>query len=235
MNVVRILIVENSQSFIQVVSEFFKTSGYDFLAATNGIDAIKVIGESSPDLVLMDLYMSGMNGDECCKKIKSNPSTKGVPVIIVTPSDKAEDIEKCKNSGCDDYITKPVSMISLIKKLKQFLPIPPRRYKRAPMCTTVKYYFGDQEYAGVIFSISEGGLFIKGEKVLEKESKVRVIFDIPQIAKHIEIEGKVVWDTNERDQIPGVMSHGFGMEFLSIDEKGAEAIKTYVGLGDYIS
>ncbi len=235
MNVVRILIVENSQFFMPVLSEFFNTSGYDFLAATDGIDAIKVIGETSPNLVLMDLYMSGMNGDECCKKIKSNPSTKGIPVIIVTPSDKAEDIEKCKNSGCDDYVTKPISMISLLKKVKQYLPIPERRSKRAPMCATAKYYFDDQEYAGIIFSISEGGMFIKGERVLEKGSKVRAIFDIPQIAKHIEVEGKVVWDTNERDQIPGVMSHGFAMKFSSIDEKAIEAIKTYVGLGDYIS
>lgn len=230
----QVLIVEDSQFFILIMKSILGRTGCEVLTARDGGEALEIIKSNPPDLVLMDLYMEGMGGEECCKKIKSNHATKDIPVIMVTSAGKDENIEKCQEAGCDDYVKKPVDKMELLKKAKKYLDLPLREHKRAPICVPATYYCDSEEYSGIIFSISEGGLYIKGEMILDKGSHIKIVFDIMHIAKQVEVEGEVVWNTEERDHIPLHIGPGFGVRLTSVDEKGAAAIREYVDCGDYL-
>jgi len=230
----QILLVDDSHFFIQVVTEFLKRSGHNILAAKSGREALKVLESNSPDIILMDYYMSDMNGDECCRTIKSNPALKGIPVIMLTSAGKDEDIERCRLAGCDDYVTKPVDKMALLTKIKRYMPIPVREYKRAPISLDVAYVVDDKVLPGIIFSISEGGLFIKGAQVLDKGTSIKVNFHIPNIRGEIDAEVVVAWNTEERSHLPADLSPGFGVSFVNINDEGVDSIKKYVSLGDYL-
>ena len=90
----QILIVEDSQFFILIMRSLLERTGCEIFTARNGDEALEIIKNNPPDLVLMDLYMEGMDGAECCKRIKSNHVTKGIPVIMVTAAGKPENIGK---------------------------------------------------------------------------------------------------------------------------------------------
>ena len=230
----QILLVDDSPFFLKIIATILKRSGCDLLTAGDGNEALEIVNKTPPDVILMDYYMKGMSGSECCKSIKLNPATKDIPVIMVTSAGKNEDMENCSKAGCDDYITKPVEKIVLLEKVKKYLKFPVRAYKRAPICIPALYYFDNEEYSGIIFAISEGGLFIKGERILDKESSLKIKFDIPHIARQIEIEGEVVWNSEERNQRSDNIGPGFGVRFTAMDREGLEAIKTYVNLGNYL-
>ncbi len=231
---VQILIVDDSHFFLQVVKEFLKRSGHKILTAKSGGEALQIIGSNKPNVILMDYHMADINGDECCRRIKSDPATKDIPVIMLTSAGDDENIERCKSAGCDDYITKPVDKMALLTKVKRHLDIPVREYKRAPICVPAAYSHDGRKHSGTIFSISEGGLFIKGEGVLEKGTAITVSFDIPSIAEKIETDCTVAWNTDDRRNLPAEFGPGFGVSFLSADERILEAIRKYVSLGDYL-
>ena len=230
----QILLIDDSHFFIQAIKEFLTRSGNRILTASCGKEALHILETKSPDVILMDFYLDDISGDELCRKIKADPATKDIPVIMLTSAGNAEDIEKSKRAGCDDYITKPVDKMALLTKVKRYLDIPTREHKRAPICVPALYYHYNRKHSGMIFCISEGGLFIKGENLLESGSIIQVSFSIPQIAEDIEIKVEVAWNTTERGRLPAGIGSGFGVRFLAIDEKGIEAIKTYIGLGDYL-
>ena len=234
MNKKQVLIVEDSQFFILIMKSLLGRSNCEILIAKNGGEALEIIKDNPPDLILMDFFMEGMDGAECCKKIKSNYVTRDIPVIMVTAAGKHENLEKCHEAGCDDYVTKPVDKIELLGKVKKYLDIPLREWQRAPICVTAKYYADNEEYSGIIFSISEGGMYIKGEALLDQGTSVKIVFDIMHIKRQIEVEGEVVWNTEERNHIPLNIGPGFGVRLTNIDKKGADAIKEYVACGDYL-
>ncbi len=230
----QILLVDDSHFFIQAIREFLTRSGNSILTASCGKEALHTLKTNSPDVILMDYYLEDISGDECCRKIKAAPATKKIPVIMLTSAGSTEDIEKSKKAGCDDYITKPVDKMLLLTKIKRYLAIPTREHKRAPICVSTLYFHNNLKYSGMIFCISEGGMFIKSDDLLESGSIIQVNFSIPQIAGDIEAKVEVAWNTTERDRLPAGIGPGFGVRFLSIDEKGIEAIKTYLSFGDYL-
>ena len=231
---VQILIVDDSHFFLQVVKEFLKRSGHRILTAKSGAEALEIIGSNKPNVILMDYHMADINGDECCQRIKSDPATKDIPVIMLTSAGNEEDMEQCRAAGCDDYITKPVDKMALLTKVKRHLDIPVREYKRAPICVAATYSHDGERSSGTIFSISEGGLFIKGEGLLEKGTPIIVSFGIPSIAEAIEVDCTVAWNTDERRNLPAGIAPGFGVAFLAADEPVLGAIRKYVSLGDYL-
>lgn len=231
----QVLIVEDSQFFILIMKSLLGRSNCEILIAKNGDEALEIIKNNPPNLVLMDFFMEGMDGAECCKKIKSNYATKDIPVIMVTSAGKQENLEKCHEAGCDDYVTKPVDKMELLRKVRKYLDIIVREHQRAPISVPVSYYAdNDVEYSGIIFSISEGGMYIKGEVLPDKGSHLKIVFDIMHIEKQIEVEGEVAWNTDERSHIPLKIGPGFGVRLTYVDEKGASAIKDYVACGDYL-
>jgi len=232
----QILLVDDSHFFIQAMKEFLTRSGLQVLTAASGRETQKLLENHSPHVILMDFHLSDISGDECCRQIKANHSTKNIPLIMFTSAaaGNSQEIEMSKSAGCDDTIEKPLDQMVLLTKIKRYMEVPMREHKRVPICVPAKYSYGNGECEGMVFCISEGGMFIKGEAILESGIAINVTFTIPEIASQIEVEGVVAWNTDERRHQPTRIAPGFGVTFITVGDGAIEAIKQYVGLGDYL-
>ncbi len=117
-----ILIVDDTRANITVLKSFLAPE-YELTVANSGNNAIQLIEEIKPDLVLLDIMMPGMNGFDTCQMIKNNVETFYIPVILVTALNEVEDKIKGIESGADDYITKPVNKHELLARVKSLLRI----------------------------------------------------------------------------------------------------------------
>jgi len=111
-----ILIVDDTVANLDVLSELL--NNYDTINTISGIDALKIANEKKVDLILLDIVMPNMNGYEVCKKLKSNPKTKHIPVVFITSKTDDESIKQAFDVGGVDYITKPFMTKELLIRVK---------------------------------------------------------------------------------------------------------------------
>ncbi len=117
----QILIVEDTKTIVMVEQMMLAGQGFDIKTAVNGREGLEKILENPPDLVLLDIVMPEMDGIELCRKIKGDPSTKDIPVIMVTTKGEPEQVEKAFLAGCNDYVTKPIDKIELLAKVEKHI------------------------------------------------------------------------------------------------------------------
>ena len=91
------------------------------VTATNGLEAMAKVAEESPDLILLDIMMPKMSGFEVCKRIKSDPKTRDIIVVMVTALNETSDIERAAECGTDDYISKPIERKALVGLVRSLL------------------------------------------------------------------------------------------------------------------
>ncbi len=89
--------------------------------ATNGLEAMTQVAEQSPDVVLLDIMMPKMSGFEVCKRIKGDPKTRDIAVVMVTALNEPGDIERAAECGTDDYLAKPIDRKALIELVRSLL------------------------------------------------------------------------------------------------------------------
>lgn len=117
----KILIVDDDEKNLELMGEILKIHGYAFETAKNGLEALEKTKEISPDLIFLDIMMPHIDGYEVCRRLKEDPSTQHIPVIIVTAlADKQSKI-KGLEVGANDFLTKPIDRIELIVRTKNHL------------------------------------------------------------------------------------------------------------------
>ena len=118
----KILLVEDDKVLSEMYSARLESEGYDFKHAINGKEAIRVIHEWKPDLILLDIMMPEMNGLEVLHYLKSEPKTEEIPVFILTALSQSKDREAGLAAGADDYIVKSDLMPKeIIEKVNDIL------------------------------------------------------------------------------------------------------------------
>jgi two-component system, cell cycle response regulator DivK len=117
-----ILVVEDQEDNRQILRDLLGASDYEMLEAENGEEALAAVAKRRPDLILMDIQLPIMDGYETTRRLKANPDTKNIPIIVVTSYALSGDEGKARDAGCDAYVTKPYSPRALLAKIKEFLP-----------------------------------------------------------------------------------------------------------------
>ncbi len=116
----KILIVEDEAELVELMKIRLAASGYEVSSANDGEDGLKKIYEEKPDLVLLDILMPKMNGLELCLKIKADPKTKNIPVVIVSASGGSDLRGRSQMSGANDCIYKPFESSELLEKIRKW-------------------------------------------------------------------------------------------------------------------
>lgn len=117
-----ILIVEDNDLNMRLFDDLLQASGYHTLQARNGHDAMLAIRQHRPDLVLMDVQLPGVSGLDITRDLKRDPDLCSIPVIAVTAFAMSGDERKIRESGCDDYVSKPIEVAGFLSTIKKFLP-----------------------------------------------------------------------------------------------------------------
>jgi len=120
----RVLIVDDNEDNRQILIDLLSANGFQVLEAHSGVDAVDIAQRETPDLVLMDIQLPGIDGHEATRRIKAIPLLARTPVIAVTSYALAGDDRKAADAGCDGYITKPYSPRALLAQVRAFLDAP---------------------------------------------------------------------------------------------------------------
>jgi two-component system phosphate regulon response regulator PhoB len=125
-----VLLVEDEASLATMLRYNLEKQGFRVEEAGDGQEALTRLNEAQPDIVLLDWMLPGLSGIEVCRQIRRRPSTRDVPVIMVTARTEEQDAVRGLNTGADDYITKPFNMESLLARMRALLrranPMPSR-------------------------------------------------------------------------------------------------------------
>jgi len=117
----RILVVDDEPFILKSLAFVLKKEGFDVDTASNGLEALELLGSRKPDLVFLDVMMPKMNGLEVCQTMRNDPSLKDIYVIILTAKGQESDREKGMMIGADEYMTKPFSPSHVVQRVKDLL------------------------------------------------------------------------------------------------------------------
>jgi CheY-like chemotaxis protein len=118
----KILVVDDNVQNRELLEAYMEElEGVTTIAASDGCEALARVEYEKPDLILLDIMMPRMSGFEVCKKLKSDPATRDIPVIMVTALHETGDVERGVEVGTNDFITKPVNRVDLLTRVKSLL------------------------------------------------------------------------------------------------------------------
>ena len=116
-----VLVVDDEPNIVLSLEFLMKQAGFEVRVARDGEQALKALAERAPDLILLDLMTPGIDGYEVCQKVRGNPATRGVKIIMLTAKSREVEREKGLALGADEYITKPFSTRELVDRVKRLL------------------------------------------------------------------------------------------------------------------
>jgi CheY-like chemotaxis protein len=118
----KILLVDDSKTALMMERAILeKRTKYQCVTAMDGLEAIAKANDERPDLVLMDVVMPRMNGFEACKRMRQQDATREIPIVLLTTRGEEAYMEAGFESGCNDYLTKPVNGDELLRLLQSYL------------------------------------------------------------------------------------------------------------------
>ena len=117
----RILCVEDNDDNLFMLHRRLSRAGFDVKITTNGTEAVEWAKTLLPDLIVMDLNLSGLDGWEATRRLKNQPETKHIPIIVLTAHTDERSRDKAFAAGCDDYDTKPIDSGGLVRKIQALL------------------------------------------------------------------------------------------------------------------
>lgn len=228
-----ILLVDDTKLFLKLEQEYLKQSPVVVLTAGNGREALEIVRKKRPDLIFMDLNMPEMDGATCCAAIKGDPDLRSIPVILVTTEGMDESVERCKQAGCDGFLTKPIDRKKFLETGRRFLPNINRREKRAPCRIKVLFRInsGENMY-GTCLDLCTRGLYVAFNGDVNADDKVEVSMLVSGNSDDlVEAWGRVSWVNAGVQRKKQKLPEGFGVEFLAITEESTELVKRFLDHG----
>ena len=177
----RILVVDDNAQNLELIVAYLDGLDCDVETAVDGVDALEKVQAAVPDLILLDVMMPRMSGFEVCRKLKSDPQTRDVPVLMVTALNELGDIERGVESRTDDFLTKPVDIKTLFKVRSRYVDI-----------VTVSVATEDAGSVQLDFLDTESGIKnMFGDTALYLEILYTFYSDYKNFAKQLELMLKV--------------------------------------------
>lgn len=117
----RVLVVDDEKDLVDLISYNLTRAGYDVLTAYEGKDALELAQRETPDLIVLDLMLPGLDGTEVARRLKGDPRTAGIAIVMLTAKGEETDVVVGLTIGADDYVTKPFSMKILLARINTVL------------------------------------------------------------------------------------------------------------------
>ena len=119
----RVLVVDDNAQNAELLEAYLDDLGVSVTVAHDGFAAIEAVANDPPDLILMDIMMPRMSGYQATERLKGDPATKDIPIIMVTALGEVGDVERAVDCGADDFLTKPVNKIELLTRVRSLLRV----------------------------------------------------------------------------------------------------------------
>ncbi|NLF29795.1 MAG: response regulator [Planctomycetes bacterium] len=132
----RVLVVDDNPQNQELLAAYLETMDVEVRIADDGLTALQQVAADPPDLILLDIMMPRMSGFEVCTKLKSDPATRDIPVIMVTALDSMADIQRAVDCGTDDFLSRPLSRLELVTRVRNLLKV---RHLKNELDRTLEY------------------------------------------------------------------------------------------------
>ena len=117
----KILIADDNEANCELLEAYLANVECEVAVAVDGQDTLDQVASFQPDLILLDIMMPKLNGFEVCKKVKDDPATRRIMILMVTALNELGDIERAVDAGTDDFLSKPVQKVELVKRVHNML------------------------------------------------------------------------------------------------------------------
>lgn len=226
---VKILLVDDVELFLELEKTFFRRENVELLVAQSGEEALTLIADEQPDLVFLDLYMPGINGDEVCRRVKQDINQQETPVVMVIQSGSESDEKLCRDAGCNEILYKPVRRKDFILSAGRNLSITERTFTRVDANLAVSFGLQPKKYLeNFSVNISAGGVFIATGAILTVGTPLDIEFQLPETSELITCVGRVAWvnhpDWMKKPKLPV----GMGVEFVDVKPEYLELLRLFV-------
>ena len=161
-----LLVIEDEEDILELLRYNLTREGYKVIAAAEGQKGLSLACAKTPDLLLLDLMLPGLDGLEVCRELKKNPRTAGIPIVMVTAKGEESDIVAGLELGAEDYVTKPFSMKVLLARVRGVL----RRRREPPAATDAVIRAHD-----LVITPGRHEVLVKGKPVEMTFSELRIL------------------------------------------------------------
>jgi two-component system alkaline phosphatase synthesis response regulator PhoP len=118
-----ILVVDDNRENLELLEAYLEDIDCKTVAAYDGPEALEIVKKDNPDLILLDIMMPKMSGFEVCRRVKSDPSTAHIPIIMVTALNEFGDMQRAVDCGTDDFVSKPVNKLEMLTRVRTMLKL----------------------------------------------------------------------------------------------------------------
>src|SRR5438477_2576205 len=117
----RVLIADDNPQGVELLEAYLGERDYDVATAADGDATLQKVRDWKPDLILLDIMMPRISGFEVCKRLRANPATRNIAVLMITALDQPSDIDRAVEAGTDDFVTKPINKNELLLRVRSAL------------------------------------------------------------------------------------------------------------------
>jgi len=117
----RVLIADDNPQGVELLEAYLSSSDYEIETASDGEETLRKVKQWHPDLILLDIMMPKISGFEVCKRLRGDPATQDIAVLMITALDQPSDIERAVEAGTDDFLTKPINKTELLLRVRSVL------------------------------------------------------------------------------------------------------------------
>ncbi len=226
-----ILLVDDVELFLELEKTFFHRERFDLLMAVNAEEVMQLVLQRKPDLVFMDMHLSGARGDDVCRWIKQDPELQSIPVIMVVDAGDQEAESLCRQAGCDAIIQSPVKRQQLLSVARNVLDLIDRQQPRIPARMLVQ--FGNRNSREKVsnnytVNLSKGGIFVATQDILPVGSPLSLQIQFPGQHDTISCEGRVAWLNHSEFFKKPHLPTGMGVEFNELTELNRGLVDSYL-------
>jgi len=118
-----ILVVDDNAQNLELLEAYLEDLGGRIRTARDGVEAMEAVRAEPPDVILLDVMMPRMSGFQACERLKADPATRDIPVVVITALNEPGDVERAVDAGADDFLTKPVNKLELLTRVRSLMRV----------------------------------------------------------------------------------------------------------------
>lgn len=225
----KLLLADDIELLVELEKSFLQREPFELLVARNGREAYMMASLEQPDLVVLNLDLAEINGDDCCRRIKLNDELQSMPVILVVPYGDDAALHRCYEACSDDYLYRPADHQQVVQKVARFLNVPLRAEPRVQTRLSIRYGVDNQQQlTDFSVNLSSGGVFIETLDPLPIATILRMEFILPDSGRIVHCQGKVAWINPVDKLVTSRLPPGMGIQFHGMGLDEVHAIMVYI-------
>jgi uncharacterized protein (TIGR02266 family) len=224
----RILVVDDNRTYREILRGLLAQSGYEVETAGSAAEAVDTVRRTRPALAIVDLYMPGGDGDALCRRLKADPDSGAMPVLMMSGGGRKDESRRCADAGGDEFLVKPVRQTELLLAISRHLHARLRSL-RVPVRVPVSIETAGVQSTAAALDLSLGGMFLETSQLLAPGTDVLLDFTVPAPAEAaVLVRGEVAWLNEPRHRIKRDLPIGMGIQFTKMTPEAQSAIGRFL-------